>query len=132
MSQDFVRRLPGHERDMRSTWLHAVHIEPVLFMLLSCVIAYGLVILFSAVGENAAMFRAQLTRMALAFAALAVAAQLPPRLYIAWAPFIYVGGVLLLVLVLLFGVGFSQQERLLLQQPQCCGIPCRTISARES
>ena len=111
MSQDFVRRLPGHERDVRSTWLHEIHIEPVLFMLLSCVVAYGLVILFSAVGENEAMFRAQLTRMALAFAALAVAAQLPPRLYIAWAPFIFVGGVVLLVLVLLFGVVVNGSRR---------------------
>jgi rod shape determining protein RodA len=80
-------------------------------LLLSTVVGYGLVVLFSAVGQNESLFQAQLMRLALAFVALVLAAQLPPRLYVRWAPFIYVGGVVLLVLVLLVGVKVKGSQR---------------------
>lgn len=111
MARDFIRSLPEHERSVASSWLQSIHIDPILLLLLSTVVGYGLVVLFSAVGQNESLFQAQLMRLALAFVALVLAAQLPPRLYVRWAPFIYVGGIVLLVLVLLVGVKVKGSQR---------------------
>lgn len=57
------------------------------------------------------MFTNQLIRIALAFVALFVAAQLRPAFYRRWTPFVYAGGVLLLVLVLFVGVTVKGSQR---------------------
>lgn len=111
MSRDFIRSLPEHERDARGSWLRSINIDPLLLLLLLMVVGYGLVVLYSAVGQSEVLFKAQLLRITLAFAALVVAAQLPPQLYIRWAPFVYVFGVVLLVLVLLVGVKVKGSQR---------------------
>lgn len=111
VAKDFIRSLSEHERSFTSSWLQSIHIDPTLMFLLVAVIGYGLVILFSAVGQNQALFQAQVIRLSLAFAALILAAQLPPRLYIRWAPFVYVAGVLLLIAVLLVGVKVKGSQR---------------------
>ena len=111
MSKDFIRSLPEHERGSAKSWLHSVHIDPILLLLLGLVVFYGLVVLFSAVDQNQSLFQAQLTRLGLAFVGLFVAAQLPPRLYVRWAPFVYLFGVVLLVMVLLLGVTVKGSQR---------------------
>ena len=111
MSSDFIRRLPEYHRDAGSAWLHRIHIDPLMLMLLTMAMAFGLVVLYSAVNASQSMFQAQLLRLGLAFAALVVAAQLPPQLYVRWAPFVYLGGVALLVAVLLFGVKVKGSQR---------------------
>jgi rod shape determining protein RodA len=111
MSQDFVRSLPGHAYAVRATWLHRIHIDPILLTLIAIVVVYGLMVLYSAVDGSEALFDAQVMRMSLAFAALIVGAQLPPRLYVRWAPFIYAFGVLLLVLVTLVGISAKGAQR---------------------
>lgn len=83
----------------------------MLLLLLGLIVFYGLVVLFSAVDQNQSLFQAQLLRLGLAFIGLFIAAQLPPRLYVRWAPFIYLSGVLLLVLVLLIGVTVKGSQR---------------------
>ncbi|MDG2277159.1 MAG: rod shape-determining protein RodA [Pseudomonadales bacterium] len=111
MARDFIRSLPEHERSVANSWLHSVHIDPMLLLLLGLIVFYGLVVLFSAVDQNQSLFQAQLLRLGLAFIGLFIAAQLPPRLYVRWAPFIYLAGVLLLVLVLLIGVTVKGSQR---------------------
>lgn len=111
MSQDFIRSLPEHERSLANSWLRSVHIDPTLFVLLSLLVFYGLVVLFSAVSQSGGLFEAQLVRLSLAFVALFIAAQLPPRLYVRWAPSVYLFGVALLVLVLVFGVTVKGSQR---------------------
>ena len=111
MSRDFIRSLPGHERSVHSSWLHSIHIDPILLGILLCLIAYGLMVLYSAVDQSAALFQAQVLRIGLALLALVIAAQLPPQFYARWAPYIYILGVLLLVLVLLFGVTVKGSRR---------------------
>ena len=111
MARDFVRSLPEHDRSLSAGWLRSINIDPILLIFISLVIAFGLVILFSAVNQNEALFQAQLVRMGLAFLALVVAAQLPPRLYVRWAPFVYLIGVGLLVMVLLMGVSVKGAQQ---------------------
>ena len=108
---DFIRRLPSHERETSGAWLRSVHIDPILFVLLLLVVGYGLVVLYSAVSGSETLFQAQLTRLGLAFATLVIAAQLPPQIYVRWAPFVYLFGVVLLICVLLFGVTVKGSRR---------------------
>ncbi len=111
MARDYIRSLPGHDRQVRTSALHSVHIDPLLLLLIALVVGFGLVVLYSAVNQSEGMFQAQLVRMGLALVALLIAAQLPPRLYVRWAPFVYAGGVVLLVLVLLVGVTVKGSQR---------------------
>ena len=111
MANDFVRSLPTHERQQSPHWLERINIDPILLFLLMAVVLYGLVVLFSAVGGRQDMFTAQLIRIGAALAALVVAAQLPPRLYMRWAIVFYLGGVALLVMVLTMGVTVKGSQR---------------------
>ena len=111
MSRDFVRSLPSHERHRATHWLENINIDPMLILLLTAVLLYGLIVLYSAVGGREAMFGAQLVRIGLAVVALVVAAQLPPRMYMTWALAVYLGGVGLLVLVLVAGVTVKGSQR---------------------
>jgi rod shape determining protein RodA len=110
-SSDFVRSLPNSGSPSASATLRRIHLDPLCLCLLIAIISYGLVVLYSAVNRDMDVFGNQLIRMSLAFVALFVAAQLQPSFYLRWAPFVYVGGVVLLVAVLLVGVKVKGSQR---------------------
>ena len=91
MSMDFQRQLPGSKNSAESHWLHKLHLDPLLLVLVVAVLAFGLMVLFSAAGDQSRLFDAQFQRVLVAMAVLVVAAQLPPDLYFRWAPFVYSG-----------------------------------------
>ncbi|MEM7080184.1 MAG: rod shape-determining protein RodA [Pseudomonadota bacterium] len=111
MANDFIRSLPSHDRRVTVSFLQRIHIDATLLILLLLLVAYGLVVLYSAVGRSEALFESQLVRMGLAFVALFVAAQLPPQMYLRWAPLVYVVGVGLLAMVLVIGVTVKGSQR---------------------
>ena len=80
-------------------------------VLLTIVIAFGLVVLRSAVSGNEPLYEAQLQRIGVAYVALIVAAQIPPHFYMRMAPLIYLFGLLFLILVLFFGVYVKGSQR---------------------
>ncbi|MGD8497290.1 MAG: rod shape-determining protein RodA [Chromatiales bacterium] len=75
---------------------------PILIGLFSLA-GLGMVVLFSAGGEDPALLWRQAARLTMAFVVMLLIAQIPPRKLAAWAPWIYLGGVVLLLLVLLIG-----------------------------
>jgi rod shape determining protein RodA len=83
--------------------LEALHLDGPLLLAVLAVCAAGLVVLFSAAGENVAVFLRQAARLGLGLAVLAVVAQVPPRILRAAAPWLYAVGVLLLVAVAVTG-----------------------------
>lgn len=107
--QDFLRRLPPHERE--TVPLYPIHLDPLLLFVLLAVIVYGLIVLFSAVNQDNTVFSSQIMRMALGLGVMVVAAQLPPRFYQRWTPVLYGLGVILLILVLLVGVKVKGSQR---------------------
>ncbi|MCZ6889497.1 MAG: rod shape-determining protein RodA [Gammaproteobacteria bacterium] len=111
MSRDFVRSMPSGSVLPAQRHLYQVHLDPLLLLGLTVIVGYGLLVLYSAVDENAEVFPNQLLRIALGFAALAAAAQLNPRLYLRWAPVTYAIGVLLLVAVLIVGTKVKGSQR---------------------
>lgn len=111
MSMDFQRQLPGSKNSAESHWLYKLHLDPLLLVLVVAVLAFGLMVQFSAAGDQSRLFDAQFQRVLVAMAVLVVAAQLPPDLYFRWAPFVYFLGLFLLLLVLMVGVKVKGSQR---------------------
>ena len=111
MSLDFQRSLSSYGTGSSSSWYERIHVDPILLLLITGVVLFGLVILSSAVDGKDALFEAQVRRIGLAYAALIIAAQLPPAIYLRWAPFLYVVGLVLLILVLFVGVKVKGSQR---------------------
>jgi len=80
-----------------------IHIDRYLLTALVCLILFGLLILFSAVNSDEAIIIKQLSRLALAFVILFLFAQIAPRHYQHWSPWIYTTSLLLLIAVLIIG-----------------------------
>ena len=83
--------------------LSAMHLDGPLLLAVLAVCTAGLVVLFSAAGEDLGVFLRQAARVGLGLGVLVATAQVPPRLWRAGAPWLYALGVLLLVAVTLTG-----------------------------
>lgn len=102
-------RFDLNARERSLAW--RLHLDlPLLFALL-LVCACGLFVLYSASGENMDMVVRQAIRYGIGFGALLVFAQLPPRMYGYWGVPVYLVGLALLVLVLLFGTVVNGAQR---------------------
>ncbi len=78
-------------------------------LLLTC--GLGLVVLYSAVGENMELWLQQCVRLCIALIGMLIVAQLSPDLMRRWTPWGYIVGLLLLILVLASGeVGQGAQR----------------------
>lgn len=114
MSQgDFVRQMGAGSSAFYgapSQW-HKVHVDLPLLILLTVLAAVGLFVLYSASGQSAHYVNRQLAYYGVGLLVMLVTAQVPPRFLERWAPIPYVGGVILLVGVLFFGVGAKGAQR---------------------
>jgi rod shape determining protein RodA len=77
---------------------------PLLFTLL-LLTGFGLLVLYSASGENVGLVYGQAMRVAAGFVAMLVLSQVPPHILRLWTPWIYAVGVLLLLVTWFIGVG---------------------------
>ncbi len=91
------------KRKMVKLKWHNLHIDPPLFIGLILLTAIGLFILYSASNQNTLMLEKQAWRFLLSFSLMLVFAQIPPRRYQEWAPWFFIGVILLLALVLVMG-----------------------------
>jgi rod shape determining protein RodA len=83
--------------------LLALHLDGPLFTALCLVGGVGTVVLFSASGRSLPMLEAHLLRFALGLVAMVMLAQIPPRLIRTIAPWAYVLGLVLLLIVMFIG-----------------------------
>ena len=83
--------------------LELLHLDGTLLLAVLAVCAAGLVVLFSAAGEDLGVFLRQAARLGLALGVLVAIAQVPPRFLRLLAPWLYAVGVALLVAVALEG-----------------------------
>ncbi len=87
----------------RRSFLQRLHLDGLLLSGLLLLSGIGLVILYSASGQSEVILERQLVRLALAYGALFVVAQIPPSLLFRWAPWLYGAGIGLLIAVLVMG-----------------------------
>jgi rod shape determining protein RodA len=79
------------------------HLDRPLLLGLLIITVLGLVILYSASGQNVDMVLRQSVRISMGFAVLIILAQVRPQSIMTWVPWIYGIGLLMLIAVLLIG-----------------------------
>lgn len=95
---------------MLNDWLPRWRLDPVLTGLVLVLMAFGLMVLYSATEQDIGMVWRQGVRLCMGLAVMLVLVQLPPRLFQVWAPWFYLAAIALLVAVWLFGVGRGAQR----------------------
>jgi rod shape determining protein RodA len=83
--------------------IRRLHIDGPLLGGILLICTLGLLVLYSAVGEDMRLWLNQLARLGVALIAMVVAAQMSPDFLRRWTPWAYFGGLLLLILVLMKG-----------------------------
>ena len=113
MSQDFVRQLPGSGlvTQRKAALGDADHLDIPMVLLLLAISAYGLLILYSAVGQQTAPILSQSIKILAGLGAMIVIAQISPIFYMRLAPWIFLGALLLLALIYVFGVEIKGSRR---------------------
>ena len=87
----------------RQGLLAVFHIDLPLLVGILLLCGYGLVVLYSATGQDLGQVQRQAVRLLVAFAVLFLVAQINPITLRRWSPWLYLAGVLMLVAVLVFG-----------------------------
>jgi rod shape determining protein RodA len=87
------------------SWVKWPQLDIPLLLGLLLLMAFGLVVLYSASGENMDVVYRQGTRVGVGLAALLVLSQVPPHILRIWAPWLYALGLVLLLATWLVGVG---------------------------
>ena len=105
MSQVFIRQHGSGAGGFHGFSLsRLLRIDGPLVVVLALLCAYGLLVLYSASGENVAEVRRQAMTMGLAFIGMLVVAQFDIHFFRRWAPTAYTAGLGLLGLVLFMGL----------------------------
>lgn len=113
MSQDFVRQLPdsGLKIQRKEGVGNALHLDVPMLLLLLTISAYGLVILYSAVGQQIEPVISQGIKVLVGLSAMVVIAQISPVVYMRLAPWIFLIGLISLGLIYFFGVEVKGSRR---------------------
>ena len=103
--QDFLRRMPeaASAFSRRARLAERLHIDFFLLLLLLLLTVVGLTVLYSASGHHLPSVEKQATFFMIAYVTMFVVAQIPVEFMRRMAPFAYVGGILLLLAVTIFG-----------------------------
>jgi rod shape determining protein RodA len=103
--QDFLRRMPeaASAFSRRARLAERLHIDFFLLLLLMLLTVIGLTVLYSASGHNLPSVEKQGTFFMIAYVTMFIVAQIPVEFMRRMAPVAYVGGVLLLLAVTIFG-----------------------------
>jgi len=91
--------------------LQIIRIDPVLLFGLLILTLAGLGILYSAGDQSVELMQKQVVRLSIAFLVMLVAAQIPPHQLYLWTPWVFLVGVILLLMVFFAGdVGKGAQR----------------------
>jgi len=92
------------------SWLGLPRLDPVLFALLLLIIAFGLMVLYSASGQDVDMVYRQAIRLGVGLLVMLVISQVPPHILRIWTPWLYGIGVIMLLATWFLGVGRGTQR----------------------
>ncbi len=84
-------------------FLHLIHLDLPLLLGLMAVSGMGLVVLYSAGQQKPDLVLGQAIRLGLGFIVMLTLAQLPPRYFWFWSPWLYLAGIVLLLAVMVVG-----------------------------
>lgn len=95
----------------KTNLLWRLHIDAPLLLGLVLLMGFGLLVIYSAGGENLGLIKRQLVRLGFGLGVMFVIAQIPPRILKMWAPVLYVAAIGFLLAVLLFGESSKGAQR---------------------
>jgi rod shape determining protein RodA len=110
---DYVRQMPSASADLarRPGVAERFHIDMPLLLLLLALTLFGLIVLYSASGQQLGAVIRQGRYFLLAYVVMFAAAQFSLRHYQRWTPLVYLAGVGLLLAVLIAGSGAKGAQR---------------------
>lgn len=92
------------------SWLGLPRLDPVLLVLLLLIIGFGLVVLYSASGQQMATVYRQVMRLGVGLIVMLVISQVPPHILRIWTPWLYGIGIIILLATWMMGVGRGSQR----------------------
>ena len=92
------------------TWLGLPRLDPLMLVLLLLIIGFGLMVLYSASGQDMAVVYRQAVRLGVGLFAMLVISQVPPHILRIWTPWLYGIGVIMLLATWALGVGRGTQR----------------------
>ena len=110
---DYVRQMPEASADLASAprISERFHVDLPLLVLLLALTAFGLLVLYSASGQQLGVVVRQARFFVLAYVVMLVSAQISMRRYQRWTPSAYAVGIALLVAVIFAGTGAKGAQR---------------------
>ena len=91
-------------------WLGLPRLDLVMLVLLMLIIGFGLLVLYSASGQDMAMVYRQIIRLGVGLLVMLVISQVPPHILRIWTPWLYGIGVIMLLATWFLGVGRGSQR----------------------
>ncbi|MGF1739350.1 peptidoglycan glycosyltransferase MrdB [Photobacterium satsumensis] len=88
-----------------------LHLDFPLLMGILALMGFALMVMYSASGQDVAMMERQAMRMVLSLGIMFILAQISPRHYETWAPYLFGVGLILLLGVLFFGESSKGAQR---------------------
>ncbi|ADP11921.1 cell wall shape-determining protein [Erwinia sp. Ejp617] len=80
-----------------------IHIDPLFCLIIAALLVYSALVMWSASGQDPGMMERKLAQICMGVVVMLVMAQIPPRVYEGWAPYLYILCVVLLIAVDAFG-----------------------------
>nr|VFK64822.1 MAG: rod shape determining protein RodA [Candidatus Kentron sp. UNK]VFK71248.1 MAG: rod shape determining protein RodA [Candidatus Kentron sp. UNK] len=102
-SQKSFHRWNRNFRDSRLTIAQRLHLDVPLLLGLIALSVIGLIVLYSASGQDLQLIIRQSIRLSVAFGIMFIMAQITPHLFFFWTPWLYVLGIVFLLAVLTAG-----------------------------
>lgn len=99
------------ENVKRTSFWSQIYIDFSLLLCILALLGYSMIILWSASGQNIDMMERRLIQIAMGLAVMFVMAQIPPRIYESWSPYLYLISLFLLLLVDIMGYESKGAQR---------------------
>lgn len=98
---------------MQKNWNsnHFLHLDKILFLSLVILCSLGLVVLYSASDQNIDMIIRQIIHLCIGFGIIIIIAHFRTQQMMPWIPWVYLFGVILLIMVLLVGKTVNGSQR---------------------
>ena len=97
--------------NIKKSFWQKIHIDPLFCLFITLLLGYSLYILWSASGQNVDMMQKRVIQIILGFFVMIVFAQISPRSYEQWAPYLYIACIIILLLVDIFGYTSKGAQR---------------------
>ncbi len=86
----------------KSLWMR-FHLDPFFLLVITLLLIYSAIVIWSASGQDIGMLERKLAQISFGFIIMIAMAQIPPRIYEGWAPYLYIICIILLIAVDVFG-----------------------------